>query len=89
MMNFSSSPFCFSASMDSLGNSRTIFPSLKELIFTSNPKFSGSISILSTVPPLMVYFTSNVPLFPASTGMVVSIISDSGVYSNDFYETLI
>ena len=54
-MNSSSLPFCFSASMNSLGNSRIIFPLFDELIFTNNPKFSGSMSILSTVPPLMVY----------------------------------
>ena len=62
--------------MNSLGNSRIIFPLFDELIFTDNPKFSGSMSILSTNPPLIVYLISNVPLSPASTGnsLVVSVI---------------
>ena len=63
--------------MNSLGNSRIIFPLFDELIFTDNPKFSGSMSILSTTPPLIVYLISNVPLSPASTGnsLVVSVIT--------------
>ena len=80
-MNFSSLPFCFSASIDSLGNSRIIFPLSNELIFTNNPKFSDSTSMSSTVPPVMVYLISNVPVLPAftSNSFVISIIFDSGV----------
>ena len=67
--------------MYSLGNSRIIFPSFDELIFTNNPKFSASMSMLSTVPPLMYISHQMFHYSPASTGksFVILIISDSGV----------
>ncbi len=72
-MYVSSSPSCVLASIESLGRFKDIVPSSVELIITINPKISGSTTISLTVPPLMVYSTSKVPEFPASTSKILVV----------------
>ena len=72
-MNISSLPFCFSASMYFLGKSKTSFPSSNASILTTSPKISSLIDMSKTVPPLIEYNISNVPLFPASTSKILVV----------------